>query len=183
MEISDLELVRKAAAGDHEAFHALVDRHAKNLFRVALSLSATRADAEDLVQETYAGAFKSLARFDGRASVKTWLMRILMRRAADAWRSGRRARGTARLDDDGGDATEGGRSVGSSTVAVDRRLDVASMLERLAPDHRQILMLREMNGMSYAEIASALEIPQGTVESRLHRAREELRRRLGDYFR
>ena len=183
MEISDLELVRKAAAGDHEAFHALVDRHAKNLFRVALSLSATRADAEDLVQETYAGAFKSLARFDGRASVKTWLTRILMRRAADAWRSGRRTRGTARLDDDGGDSAQGGRPVGSSTVAVDRRLDVQTMLERLAPDHRQILILREMNGMSYAEIASALEIPQGTVESRLHRAREELRRRLGDYFR
>src|SRR5579862_5248075 len=60
LEISDLELVHKAAKGDHGAFHALVDRHAKNLFRVALSLSATRADAEDLVQETYAGAYKSL---------------------------------------------------------------------------------------------------------------------------
>lgn len=182
METSDLELLRKAAAGDHQAFHALVDRHAKSLFRTALSLSATRSDAEDLVQETFAGAFKSMARFDGRASVRTWLTRILMRRAADAWRSGRRMRGSALLEDEDADSAAAGRSPGSSTLAVDRRLDVRTMLQRLAPEHREVLLLREMQGMSYAEIAKTLAIPQGTVESRLFRAREELRRRLGNYF-
>ena len=181
MEISDLDLVRKSAGGDHQAFHALVDRHAKALFRIALSLSASRADAEDLVQETFAGAFKSLARFDGRASVRTWLTRILMRRAADAWRSGRKMRGAISIDDDTAEPVDAARSTGSSSVTVDRKLDVHMMLQRLAPEHRQVLVLREMHGMSYAEMAQALGIPQGTVESRLHRAREELKRRLVDY--
>ena len=181
MEISDLDLVRKSAGGDHQAFHALVDRHAKALFRIALSLSASRADAEDLVQETFAGAFKSLARFDGRASVRTWLTRILMRRAADAWRSGRRMRGSISLDDEAGEPVNPARAASSPSVAVDRKLDVHMMLQRLAPEHRQVLVLREMHGLSYAEMAQTLGVPQGTVESRLHRAREELKRRLGDY--
>jgi len=177
-----MELVRKAAGGDHGAFHALVDRHAKVLFRTALSLSSTRSDAEDLVQETFAGAYKSLPRFDGRSSVRTWLTRILMRRAADAWRSGACRRGTIRLDEEGPATPESPRSAGTSTVAVDRKLDVHQMLQRLAPEHREILTLRELSGLSYAEIAQTLNVPQGTVESRLYRAREELRRRLGGYF-
>jgi RNA polymerase sigma-70 factor, ECF subfamily len=182
LEISDLDLVRKSASGDHQAFHALVDRHAKALFRIALSLSAGRADAEDLVQETFAGAFKSLARFDGRASVRTWLTRILMHRAADAWRGGRRMRGSISLDDEGAEPVQAIRSGKSPSVIVDRKLDVHMMLERLAPEHRQVLVLREMHGMSYAQMAQALGVPQGTVESRMHRAREELKRRLGDYL-
>jgi RNA polymerase sigma-70 factor (ECF subfamily) len=162
-----MELVRLAVKGDGGAFHSLVDRHAKILFRTALSLSPTRSDAEDLMQETFAGAFKSLPRFDGRSSVRTWLTRILMRRAADAWRSGRRMRGSLPLDEEGPGTDVAGRSAGTSTVAV---------------EHREVLVLRELNGLSYAQIAQTLGVPQGTVESRLYRAREELRRRLGDYF-
>lgn len=175
LQTSDLDLVRLAAQGDHAAFHKLVDRHAKALFQVAISLSATRADAEDLVQETFVAAYKGFAAFDGRASVRTWMTRILMRRAADAWRSGRHARNAVNLDSAPQPARE------SSESRIDQRLDLAAVLEQLDENHREVIVLREMQGLSYAEIAQTLGLPQGTVESRLHRARAELRQRLKGY--
>src|SRR5438105_1683209 len=73
----DLELLRAAGDGDDGAFHALVDRHAATLFRVAMSMSKNRADAEDLMQETMVGAYRGLKNFAGRSSVKTWLVQIM----------------------------------------------------------------------------------------------------------
>lgn len=175
LQTSDLDLARMAARGDHAAFHKLVDRHAKALFQVAISLSATRADAEDLVQETFVAAYKGFPAFDGRASVRTWMTRILMRRAADAWRSGRHARKAVNLESAPQPARE------SSESRIDQRLDLAAVLEQLDENHREVIVLREMQGLSYAEIAQTLGLPQGTVESRLHRARAELRQRLKGY--
>jgi RNA polymerase sigma-70 factor (ECF subfamily) len=173
LQSSDTELAREAARGDHAAFHELVDRHGKALFRSAVSLAPTRSDAEDLVQETFASAYKSLPAFDGRSSVRTWLTRILIRRAADAWRAGRNRRQNVTLD-----AVE---PATAKRTSVDQRLDLAAVLERLEPSHREVIVLREMQGLSYSEIAEHLNVPQGTVESRLHRARAELRRRLTGY--
>ena len=136
-------------------------------------LSRTAADAEDIVQETFIGAFAGLAKFNGQSSVKTWLSRILTRQAARAWNRSRRSRMTAQLDEDvaGADA---GLFVASAATAVDHKIDIAAVLQTLSVEHRQILVLREMEGLSYGEIAESLGIPQGTVESRLHRARAEV---------
>jgi RNA polymerase sigma-70 factor (ECF subfamily) len=179
---NDTELVAAAVGGDPSAFHELVDRHSPHLFRLASMLSRTSADAEDIVQETFIGAFAGLARFSGKASVKTWLSRILQRQAARAWNRSRRLRDAANLEDAseaiGGDP---GLSVVSSTTAVDRKIDIAAMLQTLSEEHREVLMLREMQGLSYGEMAETLGIPQGTVESRLHRARADLRRRMQGY--
>ena len=176
----DTELVSNAARGDASAFHALVDRHAPHLFRLACMLSRSHADAEDIVQETFAGAFAGLAKFNGQSSVKTWLSRILTRQAARSWHRTRRTRGMAQLDETTGGA-DAGLSVPSAATAVDRKIDVAAMLKMLSPDFREVLVLRELQGLSYGEIAESLGIPQGTVESRLHRARAELRRRMQGY--
>ncbi|MDB5298907.1 MAG: sigma-70 family polymerase sigma factor, partial [Phycisphaerales bacterium] len=81
-----MDLLRAAAGGDTSAFHTLVDRHAGYLYRLASYISRGSPDAEDIVQETLAGAFTGMKRFDGRASVKTWLTRILMQQASRAWR-------------------------------------------------------------------------------------------------
>lgn len=175
LQTSDLDLARLAARGDHAAFHKLVVRHAKALFQVAISLSATRPDAEDLVQETFAAAYKGLPAFDGRASVRTWMTRILMRRAADAWRAGRHRRKSVNLDAAPPPARESSESI------VDQRLDLSEVLQQLDENHREVIVLREMQGLSYAQIAQTLGLPQGTVESRLHRARAELRQRLKGY--
>jgi len=181
---SDLELARAAATGNARAFHVLVDRHAADLFRIALSVSSGRADAEDVCQETFVGAFRGIARFDGRSSVKTWLTRILLRQAAKIWKKNRRR---ATISIDAVNPSKGGRGEQSpfepSVRGPDRdtAMDLMDKIATLGPDHQQVIVLREVHGMSYDEIASALDIPRGTVESRLFRARAELRRRLKDY--
>jgi RNA polymerase sigma-70 factor (ECF subfamily) len=191
LEPSDLELWQSAARGDHKAFHTLVDRHSRGMFRLALSMSGSRSDAEDICQETFVGAFKSLKSFDGRASVKTWLTRILIRRAAKIWNKQKHDRRTLSLDRES-DAGEGrlenaGISVGdrvsvaSAVSAVDQRLDLMEVIRTLAPEFRDTVILREVEGLSYQEIADALNVPRGTVESRLYRARAELRKKLTGY--
>jgi RNA polymerase sigma factor (sigma-70 family) len=185
LESSDQELWRAAATGDHEAFHVLVDRHGPALFRTALSLSANRCDAEDLCQETFAAAYHGLKNFDGRAAFRTWLTSILVRRAAKAWRKSRGPRRTLSIsrgtDARDGDATTAEPSVASATVGVEQRLDVTDVIRSLSPEFRDVVVLREIQGMSYREIADALGVPPGTVESRLHRGRAELRRKLTGY--
>jgi RNA polymerase sigma-70 factor (ECF subfamily) len=190
-EASDLELVRSAGGGDDDAFHTLVDRHAAMLFRVAQSLTRNRADAEDLLQETFVGAYRGLSSFAGRSSVKTWLVQILTRQAAKAWHRSRHHRSARSIDaaaagDDGNSGDAGVRgyagdralSSESPAAAVDRRLDVAAVLKQISAPHREILVLREIRGLSYEEIAQVLEVPRGTVESRLSRARAEFREKL-----
>ena len=94
LQRSDIELLRAAGGGDDAAFHELVERHTDSLFRVAVSLTATRADAEDLLQETFLGAYRGLGGFNGKAAVKTWLNSILIRQAAKGWRRGKNHRQT-----------------------------------------------------------------------------------------
>jgi RNA polymerase sigma-70 factor (ECF subfamily) len=180
---SDLELIQSAARDDDEAFHRLIDRHARRLFRIALSLSSSRADAEDVLQETLIGAFQSIKRFDGRSSVKTWLTSILMKQAAKGWHRGRHSRNNVSIHcgDKERDGEDSSMMFESRNEDVDRQLDLATVLQYLSPPHRQIIVLREIEQMSYDEIAEALRLPRGTVESRLHRARLELRERLHAY--
>ncbi|MBC8108355.1 MAG: sigma-70 family RNA polymerase sigma factor [Anaerolineae bacterium] len=179
---TDLDLLRSARHGDGRAFHALVDRHARMLFGLAYSLLNNAADAEDVVQETFAGAFKNLAKFEERSSVKTWLSRILVNQVAMFKRDHRSAKSES-LDQGfggaGGEASGGG---GSTTAGVDARLDLHATLQKLSDEHRKVLVLRELQQLSYEEIAAVLDVPRGTVESRLHRARAELRKSLGADF-
>jgi RNA polymerase sigma-70 factor (ECF subfamily) len=176
---TDSELVGRAREGDLSAFHELVDRYARSLFALAVSLSGNMADAEDLVQETFSGAFRGLAAFEGRASVKTWLARILMRQAARHFRHARRRQSTV-LPLDAAAGTEAGGA--SLDAPADARIDVAAAIRSLSAEHQQVIVLRELQGLSYDEMAEVLEIPRGTVESRLFRARQELRERLKDYL-
>jgi RNA polymerase sigma-70 factor, ECF subfamily len=172
-EADDIDLMRRAAAGDARSFHALVDRHAQRLFRLAVSLVGNATDAEDVLQETFIGAFKGLRSFEGRASVRTWLTRILVTQAA-RWHRDRRRSRTQQMDES---ITTSGGGAGS-----DASMDVNAAMQRLSPEHRQVLALREFEQMSYEEIAEVLGVPRGTVESRLHRARSEMREKLKAYL-
>ncbi len=176
--LSDAQLMQRFRRGDQEAFHQLVDRHARHLFSLAVALAGNVADAEDIVQETLTGACKAAGAFRHESSVRTWLVRILCRQAARWRRSGRR-RTFPLYQQNGSPAVE--PAVDSSTARSDRKLDVALMLQQLSPEHRQVLVLREFEQMSYDEMAVVLGVPRGTVESRLHRARQELRARLEGY--
>jgi RNA polymerase sigma-70 factor (ECF subfamily) len=174
----DAKLLKQAAAGDGQAFHALLDRHMDRLYRLAVSLLGNPADAEDVLQEAFAGAYRGLARFEGRASVGTWLTRILVMQVA-RFRRDRHRRPMGQLDDEAESAES---RHASGTAAVDARIDLQAALLQLSPMHREVLVLREFEQMSYEEIADVLGVPQGTVESRLHRARAELKQKLSAYL-
>jgi len=176
----DLSLLRRAAGGDGQAFSDLVERHAKSMYRLAYMLLGSNADAEDVLQETWTGVYKSLKRFEGRSTVRTWLTRILTTQVA-LWRRKRRG-GVISLDDAPtaeDDALP--REERSASRQSDWQADLEVALARLSLDHREVIVLREIEGFSYDEIAESLRVPRGTVESRLHRARGELRKHLKSY--
>jgi RNA polymerase sigma-70 factor (ECF subfamily) len=173
----DAELLRRSP-NDPAAYRELVGRHARYLYGIAYSMSGNAADAEDLVQETFAATLTS--HFRGEAAVRTWLVQILVRRAA-MLRRGRKhpaVAGRIGLSDE----LEPAKRPASAVAGTDAKLDLAVMLETLSPEHRQVIVLREVEGLSYDEMAAALGVPRGTVESRLHRARAELRRRFEGYL-
>jgi RNA polymerase sigma-70 factor (ECF subfamily) len=171
---AELDLLRRAARGSAAAFHDLVDRHADRLFRLARSLTGQAADAEDVLQETFAGAYKNAGTFRGDSSVGTWLTKILVRQVAQ-WK---RTRARKRL----GELDEGGVVSSADHVSgVETKVDLQSALNQLSEEHKEVLVLREFQHLSYDEIATVLEIPRGTVESRLHRARNELKAKLKAY--
>jgi RNA polymerase sigma-70 factor (ECF subfamily) len=174
IETGDLELLRRAATGSGPAFHQLVDRHAQRLYRLAVSLVGNASDAEDVLQEAFAGAFRGLSGFEARSSVKTWLTRILVTQAAK-WRRDKARRPMGSLTGDHADAG------GDPASSVQASVDLHAALRQLSPEHREVLVLREFEGLSYEEIAKLLDVPRGTIESRLHRARAELRDKLKGY--
>ena len=173
----DLELVTRIKRGDHDAFRALADRHGKYLFGVARALTGNDADAEDIVQE----ALMALARgsFRGESAVRTWLVRVLVNQSAMLRRTRGRRGGVHAEFQESLASPSGPADAGS---AVDAKLDLNNMLAALSPEHRQVIVLRELQGLSYEEMAHSLGIPRGTVESRLHRAREELRKKFKGYL-
>ena len=176
-DADDAALVERARQGDHAAFHELVDRHARWLYGLAASLVGAGADAEDVVQETLSGAFRGLSGYRGGSSVRTWLARIAVRQAAAHHRRRKRPMDLAALARRREAAGQGGPA-----EAVGARLDVNAAIRRLSPEHRVVVVLREMQGLSYDEIAEVLAVPRGTVESRLHRARRELAEMLKEYL-
>jgi len=174
---TDSELVRRARRGDEGAFHQLVDRHAQSLFGLAAALVGDAADAQDVVQETLAGAYRGLPSFRGQASVKTWLTRILVRQAAGHYRRERRNAAIG-LDDQSLSMPAGQ----SAQERADFRMDLGDAIMALSPEHREVIVLRELRGLSYEEIADILATPRGTVESRLFRARRQLQELLKEYL-
>jgi len=175
--LDELELVRRIGRGDSAAYRVLVDREGRYLYGIAHAMTGNAADAEDLVQETFAGLLAS--RFRGESSLRTWLVRILVKRACMLRRS-RRLRREEPVATWG--EAEPSLSDERTALGCDARLDLTTMLACLSPEHRAVIVLREIEGMSYAQMAAALDVPQGTVESRLHRAREEIRRRFKGYW-
>lgn len=163
---TDEQLLSDVAGADGKSFRMLIDRHGRYLFGLARTLTRNLVEAEDVVQETLLALLT--ARFRGGSSARTFIISILVRQAALARRKSRGwLRFVARPDDRA--------SSGSDQASADAKLDLAVLLERLSDEHREVIVMRELQAMSYDEIAAVLDVPRGTVESRLHRAREHLR--------
>jgi RNA polymerase sigma-70 factor, ECF subfamily len=166
----DVALARAAAAGDRTALGAFVGETHAHVWRYCVHLGG-HDDAEDLVQETYARALRSLNQFDGRAPLRVWLLSIARRVCADAVRAARRRRALASLLTTRHTAYEEDRA--------DERA-IAALVAGLRPQQREAFVLTQIVGFSYEEAAGASGIPIGTIRSRVARAREHLLRCLDE---
>jgi RNA polymerase sigma-70 factor, ECF subfamily len=168
--VDDLaHLAADAADGDPLAAAALVRATQRDVWRLCVALG-DRDTAEDLTQETYLRAFAALGRFEGRSSVRTWLLSIARRVCADAVRTRRRHRVTLLPRDDELTALAGA----GDADRVAEGSAVTDLLGRLAPDRREAFVLTQLAGLSYAEAAEVAGCPIGTIRSRVARARADL---------
>ncbi len=168
---SDASLVDRTVRGEIAAFEVLVDRHRPVVERVAARIVGER-DAEDVVQDSFLRAFNTLHGFRGDAAFKTWLLVIARNTALTALARRR----DDPLDDDDGEpsGTSAQASPARTLEDLERRERLRSKLRQLRGPHRSVLVLRDMEGLSYNEIADITDMPLGTVKGRLYRAREEL---------
>jgi RNA polymerase sigma-70 factor (ECF subfamily) len=186
----DLALVERAREGDPEAFRALVVRYQRKAYGVALGIVKDPDLAWDVAQEAFVRVHQHLAEFKGDAAFSTWVLRIASNLSIDALRRERQARRLA-IDDvpepvlseaaDGILATSLGVNPQETVLRRELAERMTEALAALPEAHRTILVLRELEGLSYEELAERLGIPRGTVMSRLFHARKKMQALLQDY--
>jgi RNA polymerase sigma-70 factor (ECF subfamily) len=165
---SDEELLAAHVHGDPGAFGELVARHERRVYGLCLRLLSSREDAEDATQEAFLAALRRATSFRGEAAFSTWLFRIAINAATDQARRRGRARAVPLEADELAAAAPSG---GDPAGAVPGALAVQAALGRVAEDFRAVLVLCDLYGFPYAQAAEILEVPVGTVKSRLFRAR------------
>ncbi len=179
--LEEQELIQRAASGDAEAFESLVLAYQKPVYNLALRMSGDEDEALDLSQEAFLRAWRGLSSYRADSAFSTWLYRLTSNICLDHLR--RRKRRVAVLPLTGEDEQElsvPDPAPGPETQTLQRleREAVAEALGRLETEYREALTLRALHGLSYGEIADVLDINEGTVKSRIARAREKMRRML-----
>jgi len=190
MEVEDPSLVEAAKAGDAGAFKALVVRYQRKVYAVALGIVKDPDLAWDVAQEAFLRVHRHLAEFKGDSTFSTWIYRIASHLAIDAVRKERRSQKDDVEDLHDVDLGDAGEGILSSALGQDPaenllRRELAGRMEAALAElpviHREILVLREVEGLSYEELAARLGIQKGTVMSRLFHARKKMQAALADY--
>src|SRR5215472_18936674 len=187
-DVSDLSLVRRVQRGDKGAFDALVLKYQHKLVKLVMRYVRNPAEAEDIAQEAFIKAYRALPQFRGDSAFYTWLYRIAINTAKNAVVSRDRSPIEYNIDRNAEESYDmQGRMKDSETpealVLTDEiRSTVNAAIEALPEDLRTAIVLRELEGLSYEEIAAAMDCPVGTVRSRIFRAREAIDRRLREVF-
>src|SRR5215831_5130669 len=188
----DRGLIGRAQQGDVAAFRRLVERHQRRAFAIALALVRDENDARELVQEAFLRVYRGLGSFQGGSSFFTWLYRIITNLSIDLIRKPGRQLGDlddSRLETD--EAQEAdfpflSRVDGGDPADVVRRREIAARLQQaldaLPSYHRGVIVMREIDGMSYEEMAQAMNVSKGTIMSRLFHARQKLQKALADCY-
>jgi RNA polymerase sigma-70 factor (ECF subfamily) len=187
----DLTLVRRAQQGDRTAFRTLFDKYHRRVFAVALGVVKNPSDAHDVVQEAFVKVHRHLATFQGASSFYTWLYRITMNLAIDHLRRKKVARQvdfdeSLKRDDEIEDPGNLAPVLTNSDPGkVHSRKELATKIQgalgTLPEIHRQCILLREVEGLSYEEIATIMKVPKGTIMSRLFHARRKMQSALAEY--
>lgn len=162
------ELIARCRQGDREAQRQLYAKTSEHIYRLLLRMTGNSDDAFDLAQDTYVRAFAKIADFDGKSSVTTWLYRLAVNEALQCARRARKARTHLR-------ALPVGNHDDLDSDRMSARLDVEEALAGMDPSDKALLLLRYQEGLNYRAIAEAANCPEGTVASRLNRARLKLR--------
>jgi RNA polymerase sigma-70 factor, ECF subfamily len=171
---ADLELVARCQAGSAEAFEELYQAHASRLYNLALRMTGSAEEAEDLLQEVFLQAHRKLRSFRGESSVGTWLYRLAMNRCLDYLRSRQARTGRATQSLDAATAAEPAVPMSAVPTPVSR-LDLDRAIGGLPEGCRAVFLLHDVEGFDHREIASILGISEGTSKSQVHKARIKLR--------
>ena len=193
MATDDLTLVQRVRGGDQRAFKTLVERYQKKIYAVALGMVKDKEEAYDIAQEAFVKVYKYLDHFKGDSSFYTWLYRITVNICIDALRRKGGMKGEAvEFDEqvalDTAEANIGalGSRLGTNPQKSALRRELAEKIQealaQVPEKHRAILLLREVEGMSYEELSETLKIPKGTVMSRLFHARAKVQKILSEYL-
>jgi RNA polymerase sigma-70 factor (ECF subfamily) len=190
-DVSELELVRRAQAGETKAFDELVGRFRTRIFGMIYNMVHNEQDAWDLAQDSFLKAWKSIARFRGQSSFYTWIYRIVMNVTID-WLRKKQVRGAGAEFDDSIALKEidpASRTVPHADALPHERMERAEIrgridgaIAQLSPEHRAVVLMKEIEGMQYHEIAESLGCSIGTVMSRLFYARKKLQDLLRDVY-
>ncbi|HEY6805990.1 MAG TPA: sigma-70 family RNA polymerase sigma factor [Pyrinomonadaceae bacterium] len=186
---ADALFIERLRRGDSAAFEKLVAERSGEIFGLLYRLTENREEAKDLTQETFLRAFQSIASFRGESDLRTWIYRIAINQARNRWRWWRRRRRDATVsldatDDPGRQAliatlkSESTKDPEQHALAHERENALRKAVSGLRRVYREAVILRDIEGFAYEEIAIALDISVGTVKSRLARGRQELRRKL-----
>jgi RNA polymerase sigma-70 factor (ECF subfamily) len=187
VDTDDAALIERCRAGDLSAFEPLVEKYRQRVWRLAYNTLRDREEAWDVAQEAFIRAYQALPSFRGQSAFYTWLYRIVVNVATDRARSRGaqgRAFGTERVPEEDWervlpDRNPGEEAPDAAALRGEQRGKIVKALATLSEDHRTIIMLSDLEGLSYREISETLAIPMGTVMSRLHNARKRLRDALG----
>lgn len=186
----DAALVERTRKGDQRAFRTLVEKYQRRVYTLALGFVRDPDEARDVAQEAFFKAYRHLGSFQGSASFYTWIYRITVNLCIDLRRKA--GRGSAVEFDEKIATTEAGSPAddlsprrlgfdpGRALESSELRKKITAALEELSEQHRAVLLLREVDGLSYKEIAEVMECPEGTVMSRLFHARQRMQELLGE---
>lgn len=187
---SESIVVRRAKQGDQDAFETLVTRYEKRVYSLAYHYVGNEQDAMDISQEAFLRVYRFLPQFNEQSQFSTWLYRVTSNVCKDYLRKrGARAAVSLSGEQDGEEYLMEAPDLRYNPEDVfeqkEMRRQIREGLEQLSPDHREILVMRDVLGLTYGEIAGSLELEEGTVKSRIARAREKLRQKLmekGNFF-
>ncbi|MDP6958854.1 MAG: sigma-70 family RNA polymerase sigma factor [Planctomycetota bacterium] len=180
---SDRELVHLSQQGNQDAFNELVQRHQEKVLNSVYRFSSHWGDAQDIAQRTFLNAWKNISKFKGDSAFSTWLYRIAFNQSISFRREKGRHRAATIHAEDGEKGIDPGYDADPAAPieATEKERQVHQVLALLEEEDRKIIVLKDLKDLSYDEIASILEIPKGTVRSRLHRARLQVKEKWTNF--